>query len=95
MTLLPAGAQPIPFSRGGGDLPSRIADDLFWLGRYVERAEAQVRLARAAYRRIIDENGFEEMRAARNPCSPPSAPDNPADDDESAATNSSNYVLGR
>ena len=48
----------------GGDLPSRIADDLFWLGRYVERAEAQVRLARAAYRRIIEENGFEEMRAA-------------------------------
>jgi uncharacterized alpha-E superfamily protein len=64
VTLLPAGVQPIPFSRGSGDLPSRIADDLYWLGRYVERAEMQVRLARAAYRRIIEENGFEEMHAA-------------------------------
>ena len=44
MTLLPR-AQPVVFSRGGGDLPSRFADDLFWLGRYVERAEARVRLA--------------------------------------------------
>jgi uncharacterized circularly permuted ATP-grasp superfamily protein/uncharacterized alpha-E superfamily protein len=64
MTLLPAGVQPIPFSRGAGDLPSRIADDLFWLGRYVERAEMQVRLARAAYRRLIEESGFEDVRAA-------------------------------
>ena len=64
VTLLAGGVQPIPFSRGAGDLPSRIADDLYWLGRYIERAEVQVRLARAAYRRIIEENGFEEARAA-------------------------------
>jgi len=64
VTLLPTGAQPIPFSRGAGDLPSRIADDLFWLGRYVERAEVRVRHARAAYRRIIDENDFGEVRTA-------------------------------
>ncbi len=82
MTLLPAGAQPIPFSRGAGDLPSRIADDLFWLGRYVERAEAQVRLARAAYRRIIEENGFEEMHAAEILAASQRGA-KPAEDDES------------
>lgn len=36
----------VRLSRGGNDLPSRIADNLFWLGRYVERAEGVVRLLR-------------------------------------------------
>ncbi len=30
-----------------GGLPSRVADNLFWLGRYTERVEANVRLMRA------------------------------------------------
>jgi uncharacterized circularly permuted ATP-grasp superfamily protein/uncharacterized alpha-E superfamily protein len=33
--------------RGAGELPSRVADNLFWLGRYTERVEAGVRLVRA------------------------------------------------
>ncbi|MEW6281353.1 MAG: circularly permuted type 2 ATP-grasp protein, partial [Candidatus Eremiobacterota bacterium] len=33
-------------TRGGGDVPSRAADNFFWLGRYVERAEGMVRLIR-------------------------------------------------
>ena len=44
-TLLAPASQPVALSRGGGDLPSRIADDLFWLGRYTQRAEATVRIA--------------------------------------------------
>ena len=43
-SLLPATVQPVELSRDGGDLPSRAADNLFWLGRYVERVEAIVRL---------------------------------------------------
>lgn len=43
--LRPAGA-PVELSRGGGDLPSRMADNLFWLGRYVERADYMVRAVR-------------------------------------------------
>ena len=41
-TLQPAAARsaPVELSRGGGDLPSRVADNLFWLGRYAERADA-------------------------------------------------------
>ncbi|SMY09416.1 circularly permuted type 2 ATP-grasp protein [Flavimaricola marinus] len=35
-------------------LPSRAADNLFWLGRYVERAEQNIRLFRAYFARIND-----------------------------------------
>ncbi|MBI1205867.1 MAG: hypothetical protein GC191_01115 [Azospirillum sp.] len=36
------------------DLPSRVADGLFWLGRYGERIEGTVRLLRAVHSRITD-----------------------------------------
>jgi uncharacterized circularly permuted ATP-grasp superfamily protein/uncharacterized alpha-E superfamily protein len=35
-------------------LPSRAADNLFWLGRYVERSEQNMRLFRAYFARISD-----------------------------------------
>jgi uncharacterized circularly permuted ATP-grasp superfamily protein/uncharacterized alpha-E superfamily protein len=63
VTLLPSSSQPIPLSRGGGDLPSRIAEDLFWLGRYAERTDAQARLARGALARMIDQSGVESAHA--------------------------------
>ena len=37
----------IAIRRSVGDLPSRVADDFFWLGRYVERLDVQARLGRA------------------------------------------------
>ncbi|PTW51421.1 circularly permuted type 2 ATP-grasp protein [Rhodovulum kholense] len=40
--------------RGPGLLPSRAADNLFWLGRYVERAEARVRELRAYHLRLSE-----------------------------------------
>jgi uncharacterized alpha-E superfamily protein len=43
--------------RGGRDLPSRTADNLFWLGRYTERAEAAVRLLRSLVTRLSGEMG--------------------------------------
>jgi uncharacterized alpha-E superfamily protein len=39
------------------DLPSRAADNLFWLGRYAERAESAVRLLRSVLTRLTDEAG--------------------------------------
>jgi uncharacterized circularly permuted ATP-grasp superfamily protein/uncharacterized alpha-E superfamily protein len=63
VTLLPSASQPIPLSRGGSDLPSRIAEDLFWLGRYAERTDAQARLARGALARMIDQSGVESAHA--------------------------------
>src|SRR5262249_35821509 len=52
-------AQPgnsLAISRGGMDLPSRVADNLFWLGRYVERAESIVRLLRSVLNRLSDKS---------------------------------------
>lgn len=64
VTLLPSGSTPVAINRGAGDLPSRVADDLFWLGRYVERAEAMVRLARGATMRLLDHDEQAGERVA-------------------------------
>jgi uncharacterized alpha-E superfamily protein len=40
-------------------LPSRAADNLFWLGRYVERSEHLVRLLRAYHGRLAETDGPE------------------------------------
>jgi uncharacterized circularly permuted ATP-grasp superfamily protein/uncharacterized alpha-E superfamily protein len=40
-------ALPIGMQGTRRDLPSRVADNLFWLGRYSERVESRVRLVRA------------------------------------------------
>ncbi len=37
---------------GGSDVPSRVGDNLFWLGRYTERSEATARLLRATLSRL-------------------------------------------
>ena len=42
----------LPIRRSIGELPSRVADDFFWLGRYVERLDAWARLARSALNRV-------------------------------------------
>jgi uncharacterized circularly permuted ATP-grasp superfamily protein/uncharacterized alpha-E superfamily protein len=52
-TLLPAPDR-ITINRTTGALPSRAAANLFWLGRYVERAEATLRLVRALINRATD-----------------------------------------
>ncbi len=45
--------QTAPFVRAkAGPLPSRAADNLFWLGRYVERTEGLLRLVRAYHSRL-------------------------------------------
>ncbi len=43
-------------SRGGLGLRSRVADNLFWLGRYVERADWTMRLVRGALNRLDPDN---------------------------------------
>jgi len=39
--------------RTAGDLPSRVADNFYWLGRYLERLEEAARLQRAIIARIL------------------------------------------
>jgi uncharacterized alpha-E superfamily protein len=59
VTLLASPSQPVELSRGSGDLPSRVADDLYWLGRYIQRAEGTTRLARCIFNRMLDPNSIE------------------------------------
>jgi len=63
-SLLTSGTHAVELNRGGGDLPSRVADDLFWLGRYVHRAESDVRLARCLLGRVTDHSRAERPGAA-------------------------------
>lgn len=53
VTLLPSPDR-IGIRRIVGILPSRAADNLFWLGRYLERSEATLRLLRALLGRLIN-----------------------------------------
>lgn len=41
-------APPVKLTRDNRDLPSRVVDNMFWLGRYLERCEAMTRLLRTA-----------------------------------------------
>lgn len=54
-SLLTPASATIPVSRGGGDLASRVADHLFWLGRYKERLEGSVRVLRVLFLRVLDQ----------------------------------------
>jgi uncharacterized circularly permuted ATP-grasp superfamily protein/uncharacterized alpha-E superfamily protein len=55
MSLLHSLNQHIELRRVGNNLPSRMADSFFWLGRYAERADATARLLRSALVRISPE----------------------------------------
>lgn len=56
----PATAQ---IQRRSFDLPSRTADNLFWLGRYIERAEMQTRLLRTIIALLLEEQTTEIQNA--------------------------------
>jgi uncharacterized circularly permuted ATP-grasp superfamily protein/uncharacterized alpha-E superfamily protein len=51
-TLIRPAAHPLEVSRATFDLPSRVADNLFWLGRYTDRMESLVRLTRSILARV-------------------------------------------
>jgi uncharacterized alpha-E superfamily protein len=62
ITLLPKAGR-VAIRRRLGHLTSRAADNLFWLGRYLERAEATLRLIRALAE-ISVETDQEDAEAA-------------------------------
>jgi uncharacterized circularly permuted ATP-grasp superfamily protein/uncharacterized alpha-E superfamily protein len=61
VSLLPPAQRAVPLSRGGSELPSRAADNLYWLGRYAERAEGVARLARVVGARLADLAGQPDL----------------------------------
>ncbi len=54
-TLLHTSGQSVELRRTGNNLPSRLADNFFWLGRYSERADATSRFLRSALLRFNPE----------------------------------------
>ncbi len=54
VSLLRQAYGPIVATRDGSDLPSRVADNLFWLGRYSERLDGTARLLREAFGRLLE-----------------------------------------
>ncbi len=73
--LRPAGSA-VELKRGGTELPSRVADDLFWLGRYVERVEGITRMLRTIVsqlsgRELGERSDLEPLCAALEEQAPP------------------------
>jgi uncharacterized alpha-E superfamily protein len=56
-TLMQGRLDTVKLRRRGDDLPSRVADDIFWLGRQVERSDQAARLLRAVTNRLTSESG--------------------------------------
>ena len=56
--LSPAGMAAQP-TRAVAELPSRVADNLYWLGRYAERLENSSRLLRCVLARMTGESGMD------------------------------------
>ena len=54
-TLLRPQAAAVELRRSGNDLPSRVADNLYWLGRHIERADGLVRHLRTVVMRMTSE----------------------------------------
>lgn len=63
-TMLSRPGEPLRIQRQGEDAPSRAMDNLYWLGRYTERAETLVRVLRAVVLRLGDNAGFEVTATA-------------------------------
>ncbi len=55
VTLLSTGKQKVALRRTGAELPSRVADNLFWLGRHIERAQNACRLLRPVVSRLASD----------------------------------------
>jgi uncharacterized alpha-E superfamily protein len=61
VSLLPSRDSFLQLRRTGADLASRVADQLFWLGRHAERAEGSARLMRTLLLRLTSETEIENV----------------------------------
>ncbi len=61
-TLLSGVGAEVELRRVGNNLPSRLADNFFWLGRYNERLDAAARMLRATLLRFSPDVGGSGLR---------------------------------
>ncbi len=60
ISLLAPQGKTLALRRTGTELPSRVADHLFWLGRHVERADGAARLLRTLFFRLASDEEPDE-----------------------------------
>jgi uncharacterized alpha-E superfamily protein len=61
VSLLRQKTDRIELKRSGSELPSRVADNLYWLGRHVARADGAARLLRTLITRLATESESTEV----------------------------------
>ncbi len=61
VTLLQGAGRNVELRRTGNNLPSRLADNFYWLGRYAERLDASARLLRSTLIRFNPERTGARM----------------------------------
>jgi len=61
VSLLRRKSERIELKRSGSELPSRVADNLYWLGRHVARADGAARLLRTLIGRLATESDSTEV----------------------------------
>ena len=59
ISLLPASAV-VDVVRSRAEVPGRVADNLFWLGRYAERVEDTARILRVIFLRLVEANDLHD-----------------------------------
>ena len=59
VSLLSSGDEQIAIRRTGADLPSRVADNIYWLGRHIERTDAAARQLRTLILRLTSETSSD------------------------------------
>jgi uncharacterized alpha-E superfamily protein len=57
VAVLAAADRPLQVERRGEEVPGRVADNLFWVGRYAARAEASGRALREVVQHMLDLEG--------------------------------------
>jgi len=65
-SLLLTNQSVLPITRSGGEVPSRVAENLLWAGRYTERIESTTRIIQEALLRSLDsvvDSGDETLHA--------------------------------
>lgn len=60
MLLLRPQLHSARLERTAAEVPSRVADNLFWMGRYAERLEDATRMLRSVLIRLVGETGIDE-----------------------------------
>jgi uncharacterized circularly permuted ATP-grasp superfamily protein/uncharacterized alpha-E superfamily protein len=60
LSLLLPTTPIVRLERAAAEVPSRVADNLYWLGRYAERLEDTLRLLRCVLTRLTGDVGSEE-----------------------------------